>query len=80
MQYIGVGTDACVADFLFFHDEPADAAGGIAAGIDFGTIGVVDAHKHVGAFGGFEHDELVAAVGDRVGARGNGAHLIGGQA
>ena len=51
---------------LSLHQQPADAAGGVAAGLDLAAVGVVDAHEGVGAgFGRLDGDELVEADAGR---------------
>ena len=46
---------------LRLQDQPADAAGGVAALLDLAAVGVPDAHEGVGPGGGLDGDELVAA-------------------
>ena len=63
--------------------QPADAAGGVAAGVDLAAIAIVDAHEGVGAApGALDGDHLIEADGvrrakrlDRLGreAHGSGA-------
>ena len=44
------------------HQQPADAARGVAAGLDLAAVGVVDAHEGVGAgIRALDGDELVEA-------------------
>jgi len=57
------------------QQHPADAAQGVAAGLDHAAVGVPHPHEGVGGRRGFQRDQLVAAL-----ARlpvGDGARLVG---
>ena len=45
----GIGLDDGAGAAALAHQQPADAAGGVAAGIDLAAVAVVDAHEGVGA-------------------------------
>src|SRR3546814_2195701 len=67
-------SDVCSSDLLS-ADQRRDAAGGVSAGFHFRSVGVPDAHAHIGDRGRLDDDQLVAAdagmaVGKRGGERG----------
>ena len=76
----GDGLDRGGAAAGLGHQEPADAAGGVAAGLDLAAVGVVDAHEGFGrGLAALDSDELVEAdaglpVGKSADHRGGGAH------
>ena len=66
------GVDGGAIGLLLGEQEIGDAARGVAAAFDLEALIVPDAHAHVGARRGLEHDHLVAAdaglaVGDGAG-------------
>ena len=58
----GIGLDRGGLPAALAHHQPADAAGGVAAGIDLAAVLVVDAHEDVGIpRRALERDHLVEA-------------------
>jgi hypothetical protein len=67
-QAAGEGLDGETVCAAFFHHQPADAAGGVAAGLRFRSVAVEDAHEDVAAQRALHGDHLISAdAGRRVG-------------
>ena len=75
IQDAGGGLDAGGVAARRLHQNPADAAGGVAAGVNLRAVGVPDAHAGVGLGRGIDGDQLVAAHARR--PIGDGAHFLG---
>ena len=63
-KHPATGLDAGVMGFVFFHEEPGDAAGCVSTGTCFTTIGIVNTHKGVrsrAVFSSFHDDNLIAS-------------------